>query len=103
MKPIAQTLVPAVEDVKIVWYVNIICIYPLVNLFFPSKREKHNVPNETFYMSFYYYRSVQTLNILSTMESSGGGAGGERPGAPFTWGRRDTLEALTPRTRRRSL
>lgn len=55
MKPIAQTLVPAVEDVKIVWYVNIICIYPLVNLFFPSKREKYNVPNETFYMSFYYY------------------------------------------------
>lgn len=45
-------------------------------IFFPSKREKSNVPNETFYMS-YYYRSVQTLKILSTMESSEGGAGGD--------------------------
>lgn len=58
------------------WYINIICIYSLVNLFSVYKREKYNVPIETFYM--FLLISANLDETLSTMDPWGEAPGGGR-------------------------
>lgn len=66
------------------WYINIICIYSLVNLFSVYKREKYNVPIETFYM--FLLISANLNETLSTMDPWGEApGGGRRQGAVFPW------------------
>lgn len=58
------------------WYINIICIYSLVNLFSVYKREKYNVPIETFYM--FLLISANLNETLSTMDPWGEAPAGGR-------------------------